>query len=69
MGKIVRFPDLRVENHGSLFLLHGRTDEGAAFIADHAPEDAQYFGGALVIEHRYVAFWVDRALDAGLEVR
>ena len=44
IGKIVRFPDLRVENHGSIFLLRSRTEVGETFIEDHAPEDAQYFG-------------------------
>ena len=69
IGKIVRFPDLRVENHGSIFLLRSRTEVGETFIEDHAPEDAQYFGDALVVEPRYVENWVDRARDAGLEVR
>ena len=69
MSKLIRFPDLRVENHASIFLLRSRTEIGETFIEDHAPENAQYFGGALVVEPRYVENWVDRAREAGLEVR
>jgi hypothetical protein len=56
-----------VENHGSIFLLRSRTEIGETFIEDHAPEDA--LRRRARVEHRYIENWVDRARDAGLEVR
>ena len=69
--------DIRVENHGSLFLLRWLTPEGENWIADNCGEPEgehylnprQFFGRALVVEPRYVADIVNGAREAGLEVR
>lgn len=61
-----RYPDLQVQNEGSLILLHAFTDQGARFIGEHAPEDAQFFGQALVIEPRYAETWITNAISQGL---
>ena len=46
-------PDFRCENHGSLFLLFPLTESAQSWIEEH-PEDAQWLGNAVVIEHRYI---------------
>lgn len=60
--------DLVVENHGSIYLLRPKTQAAREWLHEHAPEDAQWFGLALVVEHRYVNDWCMHALDAGLKV-
>jgi hypothetical protein len=47
-------PDFRCENHGSLFLLFPLTQRANSWIEEHLPEDAQWFGNAVVVEHRYI---------------
>lgn len=68
--------DIRVENHGSLFLLWPQSRVGLEWIREHISEDAQWWGvreglkrGALVVEPRYVQDIVNGARSAGLEVR
>ena len=62
-------PDIRVENHGSLFLLRPRTKRAACWLDEVIAEDAQYWGDAVVVEPRYVAEIVNGAREDGLEVR
>jgi hypothetical protein len=45
--------DVSVRNEGSIFLFQPHTEAAKDWIAEHIPEDAQYFGTALVVEHRY----------------
>lgn len=54
-------PDFIVSNHGTIFTLTPCTDEASSWINDHillnghADEDSvQFFGRALVVEHRYI---------------
>ena len=60
--------DFRCENHGSLFLLFPLTPLAHSWIQDHLPEDAQWFGNAVVIEHRYIWTILSGIQDAGLAV-
>ncbi len=58
-----------VENHGTLFLLRPASENGQAWIEDSLNlDDAQYFGEAVVVEHRYIRDIVDGAVADGLEV-
>ena len=66
---VVKWPALRVENHGSVGLLRPLRDEARAWLEGHTGGEAQWFGGALVVEPRYVADIVHGAREAGLEVR
>ncbi len=59
-------PDFRCENHGSLFLLFPLTQRAHSWIEEHLPEDVQWFGNAVVIEHRYIWTILDGIQDAGL---
>lgn len=60
--------DVRVENHGSIFLFQPMTELGRTTIEERAPEDAMYFGDALVVEHRYARDVAASMLDDGLEL-
>ena len=61
-------PDFHCENHGSLFLLFPLTASAHSWIEEHLPEDVQWFGNAVVIEHRYVWTILDGIQNAGLAV-
>ena len=53
---------------GTVCLFHPLTEEARQWLAEHCPLDGehQYFGDALVIEHRYVASIVEMAIRDGL---
>ena len=60
--------DLSIQNEGSIFLLRGLTDAGKAWIAEHIPDDAQTFGGAVAVEHRFIGDIAAGAVNDGLDV-
>lgn len=60
--------DVRVDNQGTIFLFHLQTEVANDWVGEHVQDDAQYWGGALVVEHRYAMDLADGMLDAGLEV-
>jgi hypothetical protein len=60
--------DFRCENHGSLFLLFPCTESAHSWIEEHLPTVAQWFGNAVVIEHRYVWAILEGIQNDGLAV-
>lgn len=60
--------DLSIQNEGSIFLLRAHTDAGETWIAEHIPDDAMTFGGAVVVEHRFIGDIAAGAVNDGLEV-
>jgi hypothetical protein len=46
--------DLYIHNEGSVFLLYALTNASLDWVAEHIPEDAQKFGVAFVVEHRFI---------------
>lgn len=60
--------DFTVQNEGSIFLLRPLTEAARDWVAEHIPADAQTFGDAIVIEHRYIGDIVDGAQRDGLTV-
>lgn len=58
----------RSENHGSIYLVHPLDDEAVKFLEETAPEGAQFFGRAMVVEPRYVEQVLCAIIDAGGEV-
>ena len=60
--------DLYVQNEGSIFLLCPQSDVGQQWIDENIPDDAMSFGGAIVVEHRYIGAIVDGAQADGLTV-
>ena len=62
-------PDVQVENHGSLFLLRPLSDYAADWIEWHVDvNSAMFFGGALVVEPRYVGLIAKGMLEDGLRI-
>jgi hypothetical protein len=48
-------PDFIATNHGSIFTLTPCTEGAQGWIDEHIDtEEAQFFGKALVVEHRYI---------------
>ena len=60
--------DFRVQNEGTIALLYPLTDAARDWVAVHIPEDAQRFGNAIVVEHRYIFDIIDGATADGLIV-
>jgi hypothetical protein len=60
--------DFYVRNEGSLYLFRPVSDDADAWIEENIGEDAQRFGGAVVVEHRYIADIVYGAQHDGLTV-
>lgn len=46
--------DIRIDNHGSIFVVHGVSAAGKEWLQEHIPDDAQTWCGGIVVEHRYV---------------
>lgn len=46
-------PDFIIQNEGTIVLFRPLTPEADAHIGDNVQDDAQWFGGALVVEHRF----------------
>jgi len=60
--------DVQFRNHGSIWLAQPLTAAAGDWIAEHIPEDAQYWGDAVVIEPRYVAAIAEGMANDGLEI-
>ena len=61
-------PDFRCEIHGSLFLLFPLSQSAQSWVEEHLPTDAQWFGNAVVIEHRYIWAILEGIQNDGLAV-
>jgi len=63
--------DVRIENHGSLFLVRPQNSTAREWIDDNVSVDGpwQWFGGALAVEGRYVVDLVNGMRQDGLVVR
>lgn len=46
--------DVAISSHGSIVLFDLLTPAAQWWAKEHVDPDAQWFGGALVVEHRYV---------------
>lgn len=45
--------DVVVNDQGTIVLFTPMTDTAKQWISEHIPDDAQWFGRSLVVEHRY----------------
>jgi len=61
--------DLIVHGGGTVYLLRPTSMTGEAWIEENIDPDALWFGGGVVIEHRYIRDIVLGAISDGLEVR
>ena len=59
-------PDVLVRDAGTLFLFCPMTPRAKAWIAEYVQPDAQWFGNALVVEHRYALPLAEGMIDEGL---
>ena len=59
-------PDVLVRDAGTLFLFCPLTPKAKAFIAEYVQPDTQWFGNALVVEHRYALVLAEGMIDDGL---
>ncbi len=48
-------PDFRIEGHSTIYLVHPLNDPAEAYLHEHTADDATWFAGALVVEHRFIA--------------
>jgi hypothetical protein len=61
--------DIKVENHGSLFVFHPMTPEAHAWIDDNIQgEEVQFWAGGVVVEPRYARDLADGMIADGLTV-
>jgi hypothetical protein len=60
--------DFTVQDEGTIFLLIPNTDAAQGWIEEHIPDTAQYFGAAVVVEHRYIADIVHGIQQSRLKV-
>jgi hypothetical protein len=59
-------PDVLVRNGGTLFLFCPLTPSAREWIEQYVEAGAQWFGNALVVEHRYALGLAQGMMDAGL---
>lgn len=61
-------PDFEVQNEGSIFLLRPKSPAAEEWLWENIPSDAQCWGNAVVVEHRYIADIVEGIQADGLVV-
>jgi len=60
--------DFTFQNHGSIWLVAPEHNGARAHLAAHVGDEAQWFGGALAVEPRYVPDLIDNLIHAGFRV-
>lgn len=60
--------DVTIEHVGSLMLFHLNTDAARDWVDEYVQDEAEFFGGALVVEPRYASNLANGMADDGLEV-
>lgn len=70
MTKLMRTPDVLVENHGTIFMLRPQTEAAEQWIEDHVQTEGwQWLGKGLAVDHRYAENLVAGMIEAGLAVQ
>lgn len=64
-----RKPDVFVRNEGSIFLVTPISEAAREWMKEHIPDDAQYMGRSLVVEHRYVEDIINGMKGDGLRIK
>ena len=62
-------PDFQLSGHSTVYLLAPLTPAARAWVEDHLPEDATWFAGAIVVEHRYIGPIIGGAIGDGRVVQ
>jgi hypothetical protein len=58
-------PDVVVSNHGSISLFDPQTPEAREWMEQHTGREVMWYGGALVVEHRYVGSFANALMEDG----
>lgn len=61
--------DVNVQNEGSIVLVRPLSDAAKAWVDEHIPNDAQWFGNAFAVEPRYLDEIVFGMEQDGLNVQ
>ena len=61
--------DFWVLVHGTIGLVRPLTRGAKEWIREHVPHQSQWFGLALVLEHRYIAELLNHMVEDGLQLR
>lgn len=61
--------DFLVQNEGTIYLFRPLTAAAAAHLEENVQEDAQWIGGALVVEHRYAPALAVALKEEGFTLR
>lgn len=62
-------PDFFIQQTSSNFVvLHPTTDEAKTWLDDHVADEAQWWAGGLVVEHRYISDLLNGITDHGMTV-
>lgn len=68
MTQPIQIDDFDVADHGSIILLRAISAEAKDWADEYLPEDAQTFGGAIVIERRFFEPIYDGIIADGLTI-
>lgn len=62
--------DITVDCCGTIYLLRGVSDAGKEWIEENVTqnEETQYWNGAIVVEHRFIADIIEGARQDGLTI-
>lgn len=60
--------DFIFTDHGSLWMARPMNDDARQHLEENVSDEAQWMGGALAVEPRYVAGLVDGLQNSGYEV-
>lgn len=60
--------DAIVENHGSVYLIRPSNSDAMVWLESHTSNDAMWWAGALVVDHRYVNDIINGMISDGLVV-
>jgi hypothetical protein len=61
--------DFELSGDGTVYLLQPVSRAAHNWVEEHLPTDATWFGGAIVVEHRFIGPIVSGAIGDGLRVR
>src|SRR5262245_53702770 len=61
--------DFELSGGGTVYLLRPVSLAAHDWVQDHLPADATWFGGAIVVEHRYIGPLIGGAIGDGLVVQ
>lgn len=60
--------DFTIRDEGSIFLVLPVTEEAQTWVNENIPDDGMTYGGAVVVEHRYIEPIVCGIIADGLTV-